>query len=148
MLVLSRLATFPFSRLFSCEENIEYTGCGSTEHRSLKAPRLQLWLPSCLDYWEERCRGASFSLWWKLKRTCHTHGLSRNAQFQATVNCSCICNSYDVMKTSEGKQCQNSVAVARQLDFCYTFFYNLKASKTLYSGVPKVTITRKVVVYP
>jgi hypothetical protein len=31
--LLSRLATVPFSRLFSCEGNLEYSGCDSTEHR-------------------------------------------------------------------------------------------------------------------
>ncbi len=27
----------PFTPLFICEENFEFTGCGSTEHRGLKA---------------------------------------------------------------------------------------------------------------
>ena len=35
--VLTRLAIGPFSRLFTCEGDIEYTGCSNTEHRGLKA---------------------------------------------------------------------------------------------------------------
>jgi hypothetical protein len=54
---------------------------------------------------------------------CHTHGLNKNAQLHATVNCGCICNSYNVTKNSNAKPCQNSVVwrvakdIARQLDF-------------------------------
>jgi hypothetical protein len=31
------LETVPFFRLFAREGEIQYTGCGNTEHRSLKA---------------------------------------------------------------------------------------------------------------
>jgi hypothetical protein len=34
--VLTRLAIGPFSRLFTCEGDMEYTGCGNTEQRGLK----------------------------------------------------------------------------------------------------------------
>ncbi len=30
--LLCRPATIPVTRLFSCEGNLEYTGCGSSEH--------------------------------------------------------------------------------------------------------------------
>jgi hypothetical protein len=54
----------PFSPLFTCEGNIDYTGCGSTEQRGRKAGVVPS-LPSCPDKLEERCWGACFALWWK-----------------------------------------------------------------------------------
>ena len=33
----NRLETVPFFRLFTVEGDIEYTGCGNTEHRDQKA---------------------------------------------------------------------------------------------------------------
>ncbi len=33
----NRMETVPFFRLFIREGDIEYTGCGNTEHRGLKA---------------------------------------------------------------------------------------------------------------
>ncbi len=39
---------FAFSVFSPLEGDLEYTGCGNTEHRGLKA-RLLAWLPSCPD---------------------------------------------------------------------------------------------------
>jgi hypothetical protein len=49
------------------------------------------------------------------------HGLSKNSQLQATVNCSSICNSYDVTEISNGYPCQNSV-------YCRTLLHEEKLS--------------------
>ncbi len=79
-----------FSRLFTCEGNVEYTGCSSTEQRGLKAREVP-WLPTLPRLaWGKVGGGACFALWWKLKRACHTQGLSKNAQLKATAHSSCI----------------------------------------------------------
>jgi hypothetical protein len=52
------------------------------------------------------------------------------------------------METSKGKQCQilwfgeQPHAIARQLDFCYIFFYNFKALKKLLNSADN-TIPKK-----
>jgi hypothetical protein len=49
-----------------------------------------------------------FLVWLKLKKACRTHGLSSNAQLQATVNRSCIGTLHDVMEITNAKPCKNS----------------------------------------
>ncbi len=90
--LLCRQQKPPFSHLFTCEANIEYSVCDSIEQRGLKAST-----PYCHLALEERCEGSCFAPRWKLRRTCYTQGLSKNAQLQATVNCSCISSLHDVM---------------------------------------------------
>ncbi len=108
MIYFERLQTVCFFRLFTREGDMEYTGCGNTDHRGLKA-RVLPWLPSCPDELEKRCRWACFVLWWKLKRARLTQGLSKTAQLQATVNYSCLCSLHFVILNTYAKQCQNSV---------------------------------------
>ncbi len=93
-------------RLFICEGDIEYTGCGYTEHRGLRASAAVIAILPRLA-WGKVC-GACFELWWKLKRACHTEGLS--AQLQAAFDCSCFCSLHLVMLiVTNTKACQNSV---------------------------------------
>jgi hypothetical protein len=63
----------PLFSYFTREGDMDYTGCGNTEHRGHLSQILL----------EKRCRWACFALWWK---ACHIQGLSKNAQLQATVN--------------------------------------------------------------
>ncbi len=58
---------------------------------------------------EERCGGACFALWWKLKRAGHTQDLSKKAHLHTTVNCSFLCSLHFVMLITNAKACQNSL---------------------------------------
>ncbi len=64
----------------------------------------------------------------KLKRACNVHGLIRNAQLQAAVNCSSFCTLHVVMEITNAKPYARALrygvqqnAIARQQDFCYIF---------------------------
>ncbi len=107
-ILIDCMENVPFFRLFTSEGDMEYTGCGNTEYRGLKAIVLP-WLPSCSDKLEKKCAWSCFVLWWKLERACHTQGLSKNAHLQATVNYSCLCSLHFVMLITIAKPCQNSV---------------------------------------
>ncbi len=76
----------PISPIFTHEGDMDYTGCGNTEHRGPRSRALH-WLPTCPDFaWEKVPRWACFALWWKFKKACHTQGLSKNVPVQATIN--------------------------------------------------------------
>jgi len=121
---------FPFFRLFICEGDIEYMGCGNTEHRDLKARALP-WLPSCPNELEERFGGACLNCDGSLKglaipRDSAKMSAASYCQLQlplvftfCDVNHQCQAISELCVKSLWYGEQPN--AIARQLDFCYTF---------------------------
>ncbi len=90
--------TIPFFRLFTREGDIEYTGCGNTEHRGQKT-RLLPWLPSCPDLLETsvgehvlRCDGSLNGLGLPYPRF-----EQKYSSASYTVNCSCLCSLHFMM---------------------------------------------------
>ncbi len=146
--VLFRLATGPFLRLFSCEENIEYTGCCSTEHWDLKA-RVPLWLPSCPDYREEWCREHVLHCDRSLK------GLAIPTAWVEMLSCKLLSTAaasviymtwWKPPKASHARTLwyeEQPNAIARQLDFCYIFFIISKHQRHIYLNRADSTIPRK-----
>jgi hypothetical protein len=124
----NRLETVSFFHLFTCEGDIEYTGCSNTNTDALR-------LEYCPDFHLAQIslkNGASEHVFYCDGRlTGHTQGLSKNAQLQATVNCSCLCSLPFLILISELnveplRYGEKQNAIARQLDFCYIFLVTNK----------------------
>jgi hypothetical protein len=79
----------PYSQSFSLVRENHYSGWESTDHRDQKASDITLTgiFPSLAggEGW-----GSMFcTVWWKLKRACHTHFFGRAAELHYSINSSC-----------------------------------------------------------